>query len=650
MYFSRCLIKAVGILTLIFSGIIHSQELHVSDFANLPGIKQMRLSPDGKSVVYMMRNDDKNLQGTVVVVYDIKTGMMSPIISAPDGKFSINWISWANDRKVFVSASFPDFRYSIPTVERRLLIVDIETKKRRNVISKGTRKKFGRLPQFQDRIIDKMPLDPNHFLLQVDGDVSNQPTVYKVWLNKNKMNAINRRAINVKSWMTDSQSNVRIGTYFKGTKYKILHSFAGDQDWRPLWEFEAFADDQVWPMGFSKNSNELYVLALHNGKDAIFRVDVTDSNLTKELVYADENYDVSGELFYSASTGEAVGIRVSNDDGYIFWDESYAGLKAGIDKFLPDTKNRFISFSQDERKYILLSQNETNPGTYYLGDRDKKSLIPLAYQYPNLPEKLMSPKVVVSYKARDGLGIEGFLTLPRSHNEGDKHPTIIFPHGGPISNDGKGFDYWTQFFANNGYAVLQMNFRGSSGYGHDFMTAGLKSWGLAMQDDVEDGTRWMIAQGYSDPSNICIVGASYGGYAALMGAVKSSGLYQCAVSFAGVSNISLLVKANRNYTNYEVVKEQIGSNHKELKSRSPQYHADEIDIPVLLIHGTQDRSVRIRQSKRMNKALKKAKKDVEYLVLEDGDHYLSKNEHRVATFEAMDKFLKQHLKTSSKPN
>lgn len=188
-----------------------------------------------------------------------------------------------------------------------------------------------------------------------------------------------------------------------------------------------------------------------------------------------------------------------------------------------------------------------------------------------------------------------------------------------------------------------MNFRGSSGYGYDFMQAGLKNWGQAMQDDVEDGVRHLIKEGIADPEQICIVGASYGGYAALMGAIKSPDLYRCAISIAGVTDVHYLVNSHRRYTNYEVVKEQIGSKRSELKDASPVNHVEKIAVPVLLVHGTEDRSVRVKHSRKMARRLEKAKKEVEYVELDGGDHYLSNENHRIATFKAMDQFLKTHL-------
>ena len=175
------------------------------------------------------------------------------------------------------------------------------------------------------------------------------------------------------------------------------------------------------------------------------------------------------------------------------------------------------------------------------------------------------------------------------------------------------------------------------------MKSGLQSWGLEMQNDVEDGTRWLIEEGIADPDHICVVGASYGGYAALMEAARNPDLYNCAVSFAGVTDVADLVSSYRRYTNYEIVKEQVGSNRRDLRRRSPLEHAEAIEIPVLLAHGTKDRSVKVRHSQRMHRALEKDDKDVAYLEFEDGDHHLSRQEHRIAFFEAMDEFLQSHL-------
>ncbi len=618
-------------------------KLTVQDFSRLPDISNVKLSPDGRHVMYKARVDSETLQGYLINVRSLDTGKDNIVLYGSNDKFRLNWVKWADNDTLFISAVFPAVRYGTPTTETRLLVLDIKTKKIRNALSRSTYSRFDHVPQFQDRILDFLPNDPKHFLLQADGAIPNSPSVYRVSLKKGHTKLIQRAKADVVRWVTDAENNIRLGVSFKGTTYKIIHSPRDSKKWNTLWEFESFSADQVWPIGFSKNPDELYVSALHEGRDAIFLVNLKDESLTKKLVYSNERYDVGGDLFYASKTGDPVGMKVSDGRGYVFWDEDYKALMEGINLGLLKTNNKLISFSDDERRYIVLATSDTDPGTYYFGDRDKKTLVPVAYRYQKLLPRLLQPKKLVSYSARDGLEIEAYLTLPHHEGAPKSFPTIIFPHGGPISYDGSGFDYWTQYFASAGYAVLQMNFRGSSGYGHDFMAAGLQSWGLAMQDDVEDGARWMIENGYSDPEKICIVGASYGGYAALMGAVKSKDLYKCAVSFAGVTDVAYLVKSHRNYTNFKVVKAQIGSDYKSLKQRSPLYHAEEIDIPTLLIHGTKDRSVKYQHSKKMYKAMKKAGADVELVTLEDGTHYLIKNAHRMHAFEKMDEFLARYL-------
>lgn len=610
----------------------------------MPDISNVKLSPDGTKVLSIKRLDTAEQKGSALSVYDIESGKSIYPIFTDNKKYTIGWAIWGNNEKILISANFPEVRYGTPTTESRLLILDTKTGKSRSAIPKKYIKRFRYIPQFQNQILDMLPDDDAHFLLQLDGVSPGEDTVYKVSLERNKMSVAQPSENKIRSWKTDRQHNVRIAVQHKDTEYKIKHRFPGKKKWTVLWEFESFAADQVWPMGFGEDPNHLYVSALHEGRDAVFLVDLRDENLAKELIYANENYDVDGSLVYSHVAKKVVGISTSDGSGYIFWDKKAKGLHDGINKALPDTDNYFISMSADERRYIALATNDTDSGVYLLGDRDKKTLKAIAYRYAALPPELMSEKKHIEYKARDGLEIEGYLTLPKDYKKGEPAPSIVFPHGGPISYDGSGFDYWTQFFANRGYAVLQMNFRGSSGYGYDFMKAGLQNWGLAMQDDVEDGARWMIDNGYANPDKICIVGASYGGYAALMGSVKTPDLYKCSVSFAGVTDIAYLVKSAQRYTSGKIAKKQIGSNYRELKRRSPINHADKISIPTLLIHGTEDRSVKVKHSRRMHKALLKAKKEVEYLELKDGSHHLSNEVNRIAAFEAMETFLAKYLK------
>ncbi|MDT3319635.1 S9 family peptidase [Shewanella sp. SP1S2-4] len=619
-------------------------QLPVEAFASIPDVSSVQLSPNGKKIASVVRVDQAKLKGTVVSIQDIETGEKSIPLHTDNQKFVILSLQWANDNILLISAKFPANRYGTPTTETRLVKYDLTTKKTSSVLPRSVLDRLNWIPQHQGQIIDLMQDDPDNILLSLDGMGENvgEDSVLKVNLAQGKSSYTQNAKKKIISWITDRQHKVRISIYNDDTEYRIYEQAEQKSDSRLLWTFKAFSEDTVWPLGFDADPNILYVRAYHQGFEAIFKVNLTDPNLTKELVYANEATDVEGDLLYSQLKKKVIGISEGDGEEYTFWETEYVGLQNGLKAVLPDAHNYITQFSANERRYIVYSTSSTEPGTYYFGDRDEKTLYPIANRYGKLNSELLANTQHLTYEARDKLKIDAYLTVPKGL-EAKQLPTIIFPHGGPISYDSNDFDYWAQFFANRGYAVFRMNFRGSAGYGYEFMKAGLKSWGLEMQNDVEDGTRYLIAQGISDPKRICIAGASYGGYAALMGAAMTPDLYRCAISVAGVTDVAYLVKSSRRHTNYEVVKEQIGDDLDALYERSPISKADKINIPVLLLHGDKDRVVKVQHSREMYDELKSLNKPVEYIELENGDHYLSNNDNRLATFKALDKFLADNL-------
>lgn len=621
-------------------------QLPVEAFASIPDVSSVQLSPDGKKIASIVRVDQPKLKGTVVSILDLETGNKDYAIHTDNQKFVLLSLQWANDTTLLISAKFPANRYGTPTTETRLVKYDLTTRKTTSVLARSVIDRLSWIPQHQGQIIDMMPDDPDNILLSLDGmgEEVGEDSVLRVNLSQGKSAFIQNSKRKIIGWITDRQHKVRISIYNDDTEYRIYEQPEQKTEPRLLWTFKAFSDESVWPLGFDADPNILFVRAYHQGFEAIFKVNLTDPKLTKELVYANEDTDVEGNLIYSELKKKVIGISEGDGEEYTFWDPEYAGLQNGLKAVLPNAHNYITQFSADERRYIVYSTSSTQPGTYYFGDRDEKALFPIADRYSQLSSEQLADTQYLSYEARDKLKIDAYLTVPKGL-EAKQLPTIIFPHGGPISYDSNDFDYWAQFFANRGYAVFRMNFRGSAGYGYEFMKAGLKSWGLEMQNDVEDGTRYLINQGISDPQRICIVGASYGGYAALMGAAMTPDLYRCAVSVAGVTDVAYLVKSSRRFTNYEVVKEQIGDDFSALYERSPVSKADKITIPVLLLHGDKDRVVKVQHSREMFDELKSRKKNVEYIELENGDHYLSNNDHRLTTFKALDKFLADNLKT-----
>lgn len=345
-------------------------------------------------------------------------------------------------------------------------------------------------------------------------------------------------------------------------------------------------------------------------------------------------------MIYQRGRKNPVGLNFSIDGETVIWDKEEKKLRTKLSKALGEQSISVTSYSDDRNRYILYADNISAPGMYFLGDKKARTLEPIAERYPSLRDVHIPAKETVSYKARDGLSIEAFLLLPSKASKKNL-PTIIFPHGGPFANDDHSFDYWSAFFANRGYAVLQMNFRGSSGYGFDFLNAGVGNWGLTMQNDIVDGTNWLIDNGVSDPDKICIVGASYGGYAALLGAAKSPDLFKCAISYAGVTD--LLDIYNSSY-NRKLTKRVIGSTRSQMKENSPRYLVERIDIPLLIVHADMDSRVDISQARNLISALDSEDKNFIYIEQKGGDHFLSNQADRVEFFKAMDKFLEKHLK------
>jgi len=362
-----------------------------------------------------------------------------------------------------------------------------------------------------------------------------------------------------------------------------------------------------------------------------------------ELIFSDPNYDVEGELIYSNITNDVVGVFHGEADGAkVFFDTKYKAFQRAIDKAIPNAYNHVVDFSANEKKYILFSTGPLEPGAFSYGDRESKSLNFLLDQYPMLHQQELSGKEKIVYQARDKTNIEAYLTLPHGGIK-KNNPAIIVPHGGPMARDYGGFDWFTEFFASRGYVVLQPNFRGSSGYGFDFALQSIGDWGGAMQDDLGDAANWLVANYTVNKKSVCIVGSSYGGYAAMMGAVKQQDIFKCAGSFAGISDLDLLLTKARKFTNYDVVKEQIGSNAAYLKNRSPLNYAAKIDIPIMLIHGENDLIVHVDQSRKMFDALQKNNKLVEYIELENGNHFMAIEANRLKVLTSFERFLKTHI-------
>ena len=634
----------VSLIILFFNGISSSEnQIPTEVFGSPPLVSSVKISPSGKKLAMYVTL--KNGDSAILVRELTKKEPLRPVVTSDNKSLKLLGFNWFNDETILASAWLAEDYYQTKLDNVRLLRVKVDGSGFKPLFKKRHFKDMPFIPP-QQSIIDYLSDDDEHVLVRVRTSSYRYPDVVKLNVDKNSIDILQKAKTQVVSWMTDQQGRVRIGRkYDRDAEISgsIIFKDLKTKKWRTIWKFAQFSEDEVSVLGFGEDPNKIWYEAYNHGRIAVFFTDLSKQNLEPALVYSHPTRDVDTYLRYKKGSDEPIGIGFRDKNYHLItWDKEQAQFEKSIYQQFPDKEVHFGTTSDDGNRYILFVENSSTPGSFYLGDKKRGTLELIAQSYPELVNAELPPKEVVNYKARDGLDIEAFLTLPKDKNS--NLPAIIFPHGGPIAADeAEGFDYWTSFFANRGYAVLQMNFRGSTGYGYDFMKAGLGQWGKQMQFDVEDATKWIINEGIADPKRICIVGGSYGGYAALMG-VATSDLYQCAVSFAGVTDVLELYDSSRRYGGEETLKKMFGSKSRsELREVSPVNLANQIKAPVLLVQGEDDSRVLLKHGEKMRDALQEAGVDYIYIQQENSDHFLTLKWNRLEFFQETEKFLAKHL-------
>lgn len=619
----------------------------VEDFAQLPTYTDLAISPGGKYLAARVNDDNRY----VVRIFAIGASQIERIYSIRETeKTSVGWFRWVTDEHLLASTySSAGWRSRMPTGETRLITIDVPQRK---MISLFHPQRNKRSVQIQDRIVSYLPQEPENILVQYSISNPIKPKVHKINVTKY---AGHRRVEygrhGVQWWMADNEGNVRLGYGLANESVPVMKVRpAGKRRWNDISHRLNAGRNTFTPLAFSSNPNQIYVLSNHESDtDALYLFDIAQDKFVEQL-YRHPNVDISS-IGIDRLTGELQRIHFVEDSLSTIYvamrpmDEAVERLRVEYPAF----SISLTSLSDDGDHAILLFRAAGDPGHYYLFNRQTGQRLELTAQYPGLEPSLLGKSFATGYTARDGLSIPAFVTLPAgisSIAEAHSVPFIILPHGGPASRDLLRFDYWAQFLVSRGYGVLQMNFRGSDGYGQTFIDAGDRQWGQSMQDDITDGVQWLVDGGYADPNRIAIVGGSYGGYAALMGAIKTPEIYRCAVSFAGVSDLPDLIRQASQYINGRYSTRFIGrlwGDHAMLAENSPARRASDIGIPILLIHGDRDLSVNIEQSIGMARKLDKYDKDFKFVQLEGGDHYLSRYEHRLRFLEESAQFLNKCL-------
>ncbi|NOR22637.1 MAG: prolyl oligopeptidase family serine peptidase [Candidatus Aminicenantes bacterium] len=494
-------------------------------------------------------------------------------------------------------------------------------------------------------LVDRLKNDDEHMLISMNKRNPRVFDVYRININSGKMNMIAQNPGNIMDWHTDHDGNLRVAVTSDGVNTSVLYRDAEKDKFQTL--ITTNFKESMSPLFFTFDNKNLYVASnIGRDKTAIYEYDIKNKKQTK-LLYEHPEVDVIG-LLKSDKRKKITGVTYTIDKRhYHFFDDERKTLQEGLEERLPGYEVVIVSRSKDERKILVRTYSDRSLGSYYYFNRDTNDFKKLVDISPWLNEDELSEMKPITYKSRDGLTIHGYLTVPKGM-KAKNLPVVVNPHGGPWYRDTWGYRSEVQFLANRGYAVLQVNFRTSTGYGRKFWEAGFKQWGLAIQDDITDGVQWLIDQGIADPERIGIYGGSFGGYATLAGVAFTPDLYACGVDYVGVSNLFTLIKTIPPYWEpmREMFYEMMGhpDKDKDLYERvSPLFHADKIKVPMLVAQGANDPRVNIQESDQIVEALKKRGIEVEYMVKENEGHGFRNEENRFDFYRAMEKFLGKHL-------
>jgi dipeptidyl aminopeptidase/acylaminoacyl peptidase len=596
----------------------------LEDFFRKPEKADLQLSPSGKYLAFKSPFQRR----MNIFVQDIDTGKAFRV-TASTGR-DIGGYLWANDdRLIFAQDTGGDENHRLYSIRRD-----------------GTdRIELTPFEGVQCSIVDDLEDVEDEILIQMNRRDPNVFDVFRMDVTSGKMTLIAENPGNILRWMTDHDGKLRLASTTDGVNTSILYREKEEDAWSTVATYN-FRESAV-PLFFTFDNRSIYVSSnIGRDKAAIFEYDL-ESGKEGTLVFEHPDVDVT-DLLHSRKQKKITGVAFETDRlGYHFFDDRRKKIQGFLDEKLPGYENRLVSHSRDESIFVVHSGSDRTFGGYYLLETAEMTLSHLFDATPWLREENLAEMRPITYPSRDGWIIHGYLTLPVSMDPTNL-PLLIHPHGGPWFRDSWGYNPEVQFLANRGMAVLQMNFRGSTGYGKKFWEAGFRQWGLAMQDDITDAVQWATDEGIADPKRIAISGGSYGGYAALSALTGTPDIYACGISYVGISNLFTWIAAIPPYwTPYlDMMYEMVGHPERDeerFRETSPYFNADKIQVPLLVAQGANDPRVRKEESDQIVDALRKRGIAVEYIVKENEGHGFLNEENQFDFYRAMESFLSSHI-------
>lgn len=584
------------------------------------------ISPDGKLIAYLAPVNN------VLNVWVRTIGKEDDRVVTKDTLRGVRFYLWAKDSRhlLYLQDAYGDENW-------RLYGVDLHT---------GEVKDFTPFQHIQARILDVNKHFPNELLISMNEENPNAHDVYHLDLVTGKLKLAAKNPGNIADWVADANFKVRAALATKpDAGVELLVREDESSPWRVLAAWTADDNMGVGAVSFSKDGRSIYLRDCRNfNTSRLVKMDLATGK-TKSIV-EDPDYDVTQVIVHPDTYEiQMVSFLKARTEWQIL-DES---VRDNIDAICALHEGDFFLASRDDsdRHWLVGFNVDDGPVVYYAFDRETEKGEFLFEARPELKNYELAPMKPVSFTSRDGLTIQGYITFPLGA-EKKNLPMVLNVHGGPWHRDAWGYHPEAQWFANRGYACLQVNYRGSTGYGKKFINAGDKEWGGKMHDDLVDAVRWAVQNGFADPKRVAIYGGSYGGYAALVGATFTPDLFCCAVDIVGPSNLMTFIKTVPPYWSVYLshLHKSVGNPDTEaefLKSRSPLYKVDRIKIPMLIAQGANDPRVKQDESEQIVAAMKAKGIDHEYLLFPDEGHGFARPENRIKFYTACEKFLAKHL-------
>ncbi len=608
----------------------------IEAFAALPTISSPQLSPDGDYLA-SLRSEGGKQYITITHLFD---SAVPPTVVGL-GEIDANHWQWVNDEWLLIWVGATTKVEGDDWYLSRVLSISRKTGKINRLGWKEAAQNAGNV------IWLARDGSPRILLARQTSIYSNYPgfwpDVAEVDVSTGRLHVAVKGREGVMSYYADAAGAVRMGYGYNDTREnaRLLYRDDGKSLFKVV-DRANFAQHEalIVPQIFLPDIGQAFVTSDKDGFDAVYRYDIRQQKLGEKL-YGTQGYDIDSLIRTPSGDGIA-GVRLIETRPRTHWiDPALAEVQANLDKAVGAGNAQVISWNKDQTRLIVFLGAPDQPGSYYFYPLATGKMQRLTSVSPTLKNAKFGPVSTIKYKARDGLEISAVLTLPKD-KPAKNLPLIMLPHGGPQARDDEEWDWQAQFLADRGYAVIQPNYRGSTGFGRAFLDKGDGQWGLGMQDDLADAVSHLAKEGLADPKRVCIMGSSYGGYAAMRGAERDGAIYRCAISFAGVSDLAALRRYDRTFLNANGRSRWLGESAPDLGLVSPIRRPQNFTIPILLIHGKKDLRVPVAQSREMAVKLKAAGKTYRYVEQPEGDHHFTREADRLQFLKEVEAFLAEY--------